>query len=413
MLTPTPAPLSSQLLADAPFSSGQRQAASLQKRVYTIRSLLAGMTLILLAATDLNCRQSPLGYLWLYLFGIAYPHLGHLLLGRLDIRKRRGQLLFLADGLFAGAVASSLDFASVATIALVSINLFNWIVIGGPILVILGCIALFVGALSSGWSELSSIYLASCGPPMWMAGAILICYPLVVGFVIHKFIAELRREQNTLQNEKTAATNARILAEQALLATLPPSLSKQLQEGRNDRPLHFEAATQLLIVLSRKPAALGTENQYIDFGNILDACEAILTRHGFETIKTFGRHVLAFHAGESGLDAAVSAVRELDAYLDEHRLAPNAQAHACRMHAILHHGPATLLLAQSGKLNPEMFCEEADTLFRIAADTREADALLVVSTEAHARLIDPVGFTFTPVTGDVEPGYFLAKQAIA
>jgi hypothetical protein len=375
--------------------------------MYVIRVLFASMALAMLAVGHTVCNARPWNHSWLFLAGVVYPHLGQLLLGRFDASRRRGHVIFMIDGLFVGAVISALDFAVVPSAVLAAISLFNWMIIGGPTLIAFGVTAILAGVVM-GESGITGI-LADAGPACaaedWLAGAVLVSYLLIVARVIHQLIGELRQQQAEFHAGSDAAANARALAERALLAVLPPCAAELLAEKGELASLTVERATMLLVEFDwgrAESPSLG------DLTDAFQVCDMILTRHGFEVVKTFGRRVLAISLAEDGPDGAVAAAREIDNFFVDHLTLVGIPGGRRSARMVMHCGPMTLGLVQPERLNLEVLGETADGLAALAAAAENLPpATVVASMAAQRSLHDATGFVLASGDGRVPLHYVL------
>lgn len=356
---------------------------SLQGKIYIVRLLFCLTTLGLLAFNDLHCRERSNDHLWLLVGGLLYPQLGHLLFGRLDINRRRGHALFLADGMFVGAVIAALDYAFLPGIVLAIISLFNWMVVGGAILVAAGSVFMFMGMLTVGISPdmISISSLTSCPITNWLASLIAIGYFLAVARILHKLIGELRLQQVGFQARSDSANSAKAMAEQALLAVLPSSAARQLEINGSVADETIPDATLLLLDIQHPdslPSRLETMQE------ALPVFDSILTRHGIDLIKSFGCRILAMSRTESGADGAFRAFLEIANYYKDHE---PEESTVC---GILHQGSVTTGLVQPQRLNLDVFGPGIDELTGLA-DEAAAKHLsgLIVTTNAWGKLSIP------------------------
>lgn len=368
------------------------------------------MTLVLLAVNDAFCHGRPGHHGWLLLAGVLYPHLGHLLLGRFDISRRRGHALFLIDGLFVGAVIGALEFAMVPSTVLTVISLFNWMVVGGPILIALGITLMFAGMMTA--ETIYPIFLASpdiaaCNASDWLASAILLGYFLIVARIIHQLVGELRLQQAEFQARSDSASAAKNLAERALLAVLPVSAAQTLAEKGILAPQSVQGATLLLVEYSPDDNHAPSLDDLKDTFNI---CDMIMARHGIELVKTFGRRAIAMSRRENGPDDALKAMMEIDNFFaDHHPLADPANIHRS-LRGVLHHGPVTLGLVQPERLNLDLLGETVDELTKLSvlADSQPA-AKLIASPAAYRKLRNPADFVSLQGNGSIPSCYLYSS----
>lgn len=342
-----------------PAASGQspRELLPSGGKAYLVRVLFVAMALAMVGVDDAVCDARPWAHGGLLLAGLVYPHLGHLLLGRSQGR-RRGQAIFIVDGLFSGAAIAALDLALVPGAVLAAINLFNWMSVGGGALTALGLIALLIGM-----APLPALMLPApgCAPLDALACAVLIAYVLIVAALIHRHVATLRRQQIEFQARADAAREASALAERALLAVLPPCAARLLAPG-GETSIPLADATVLLLELDwdRSPTAAALTD-------VLAVCDTILARHGFESMKTLGHRLLAMSQAGNGPDAAIAAAREIETHLADH--APDRARDPgtrCQVRTLVHRGPVTLALVQPERLNIEILGPTVDALFLLA-----------------------------------------------
>jgi hypothetical protein len=361
-------------------------------KIYVVRVIFSVMTLVLLAVNDAVCHGRLGHHAWLLLAGVLYPHLGHLLLGRFDISRRRGHALFLIDGLFVGAVIGALEFAMLPSMVLVVISLFNWMIVGGPILVALGITLMFAGMMTGG--AVNSVFLAgastTCNAADWLASAILLGYFLIVARIIHQLVGELRMQQAAFQARSDSASMAKNLAERALLAVLPASAAQTLAEKNELVPEFVQGATLLLFEIGPNDNHVPSLDSLKDTFHV---CEMIMARHGIELVKTFGRRAIAISRRESGPDDAITAMTEIDNYFADHRSLTTSANVRCTLRGTFHYGPVTIGLVQPERLNLDLFGETVDELAKLAALAGiPPSTKLIASPVAYRKLRNPASF---------------------
>lgn len=362
---------------------------SLQGRIFFVRLLFCMTTLALLAANDAFCRAQPGDHLWLLAAGLLYPPLGHVLFGRLDISRRRGHVLFLADGMFVGAVIAALQFTLLPAVVLAVVSLFSWMVVGGVVLVALGMLFMFLGMLSMGMDPFA-VELAptgGCAVSNWLASLIAIAYFMIVARIIHHLIGDLRLQQVRFQARSDSASSAQAMAEQALLAVLPPSAAEKMTGAGILPPERIEAATVLLLDFRTEDEASPDLDAMQD---ALLICDRILSRHSLELIKSFGNLALAASRIPAGPDQACAAFLEIATFFKDHGLRISS------LRGILHHGRVTLGLVQPERLNLDLFGTPLDELARLATAPALQAAGLFASATAYRLLSKPSSFTPLP-----------------
>lgn len=366
-----------------------------QGRLYVIRVAFAAMALSMLVASDWSCRLQPADHVWLILFGIAYPHLGQLLFGRFEGRGRRGYAILVIDGLFCGALMAAMGLAPIPVAVMAAIILFNWMVVGGPILATFGVAATVAGIALAGIPAMSPLP-GTCMAADGVAGFLLIGYFLVMGRLIHGHTIKLRLQQLNFQAASDVATRARKLSDQALMAVLPRSAAAMLATRGELPPETIEDATALLVEFGRDrslPQSIG------DLANCFQISDAITTRHGFECVKTFGRRYLAISRSPGGPEDAIRAVSEINNYLRDHQALPGSPAANQSLRAFLHCGTLIAGLVQPSRLNFELLGEAMESLEAISAASSEVPAgSVVASAAAYRRMPQAVEFREMQVT---------------
>ncbi|MDP2809140.1 MAG: hypothetical protein Q8O34_03235 [Rhodocyclaceae bacterium] len=381
--------------------------------MHVIRVLFSGMALLILGVSDAACHAFPGSHGWLFLAGAVYPHLGHMLLGRFDFRRRRGHVIFLFDGLFVGAMISALDLAIVPGAVLATITLFNCMIVGGPTMVAVGIVAMVSGmaAMEPGVAGIMRGPGPGCAASDWLAGAVLIAYFLVVARVIHRLVEEMRQQQVEFQAESDAAVKARSLAERALLAVLPTSAAQVLVEKGEVAPAKVDDATVLLVEFDWSRAGSPSIE---DMADAFHVCDTVLARHGFESVKTFGRRMLAMGRNENAPDEAVASAREVCNYFADHRMAAETPAMRLMVRMAIHCGPVTSGLVQPERLNLELLGETIDGLMVLAETVMTMPRPVVVaSAKAQHRLRNTAGFVLAPGDDGLPPRYLLTLDAAA
>lgn len=363
------------------------------------------MALALLAINDSFCATQGRDFGALMLAGALYPHLGHLLLGRLDISRRRGHLLFLVDGFFVGGVIVALGFAVVPSTVLVAINLFNWMVVGGPSLVALGVGVQLAGIVIAS-TELPTTLPIGCGATQWLASGILIAYLLIVGSFLHRLVDDLRQQQAELQAATDAALDDKACAERALLSVLPPSAARAMTEHGKILPASGPAT---LLRIDFSPA--GKPADLAELADSLHICDTILCRHGFELIKTFGDKVLALSRAEDGADAALAAIHEIHAFFADHDSLAGMPCARSRPRFALDHGPVTTGLTQPERLNFDAQGSTVDELDRLAGLNVEPESVARLSAAAQRHLTRTDSLTAIPGSGSLPAHYRLTLHS--
>lgn len=348
------------------------------------------MVLAMLLVSDTVCRNQPWANVWLLVAGVAYPHVSQLLFGRFEGR-RRGYAIFVVDGLFSGAVIAAVGLASVPSAVLAAINLFNWMIIGGPALVALGVTAALAGIALSDAPAIATANV--CVTSDVVAEIVLITYFFVIARFIHRDIAELRQQHAEFQAESDAAVNARKLADRTLLSILPNSAGRVLAETGELPPATLDSATVLLVEfgwLPSKPPSVS------DLADCFKICDTIMNRHGVECIKTFGRRYLAMSREVTGPDDAIAAVRELSSYLCDHRSMQTGDETQRIVKAFLHCGDVTAGLVQPARQNYDLLGDAIEFVHALAElPPGEPMATIVASAAAYRRLRDTAGFVAT------------------
>lgn len=389
--------------AGDPLPAGGNPFA-LQGKIYAIRTAYSVMALAMLVSGDILCDTQFPENGWLLFVLVIYPHLGHLLFGRFDIRRLRGRTLLLADGLFAGAIIAVLGIAGTPAAAIVAINLFNWMVIGGPALVFTGSLAMFAGfAGMVANSGLANHVTSDCTAPAWLASFFLAAYLLIVAGVIRRLVQELGQHQLKLQAETDTARRAEAMAASALLSALPPSTARQYSDRGEIVPEAIDDATLLLLRFETGPTCIPTLEllaEYMHVGNL------VLARHGFELLKTFGGSALAASRAATGPENGIAAVGEISAYFAAHAAENLSVAGEPAIRAALSCGTARLGLVQDDRFNLEITGDAMVALNALAIALDIVPGTRCVITPAvRQRLRDPGGFAFFPGDGRLPPHY--------
>ncbi len=388
-----------------------RQHTTLESRVYVVRVIFSITTLAMLALNDALCRGVPGDHLWILIVGLLYPHVGQLLLGRFDISRRRGHLLFMLDGLFVGTVIGALDFALFPSAVLLLTNLFNWLVIGGASLLAFGITFLFAGALIAGTTlPLSPTALGgTCNATQWVAGIILVGHFIIVARIIHRLVSELRLQQVSLQAQTDSAITAKTTAEQALLAILPASVAQRLMDTGTIENETLQHATLLFLEFGHED---GLAASHDELKEAFPVGERILARHGIELIKTWGHQAIALGRGIQNPEKAVTALREIDAFFADHAglKQPDKGRLTCR--GVIHQGAVTLGLVQPTRLNLDITGEPVRQLHALSKLlSAHPAARIIVSSVAYEKLANPTGFTLVDTSEIPSAAYlFLSRQ---
>jgi class 3 adenylate cyclase len=363
-----------------------------QGRLYALRVLFTTMVLLVLVGNDAACHDEPSAHIWLVLIGALYPHIGHLLLGRFEGRGRGAYAIIVVDSFFSGAVIAAIGLASAPSAVLAAINLFNCMVVGGPALIALGMVAGLLGIALSGVAALPPS-TSICGASDALAGVLLVGYFFVVGRFIHYHIGRLRQQHAQLQAESDAAARARFAADRALAAVLPPSAAEVLVE-RGEVPTEtLDAATILMVEFGWEHA----ESQSIaSLGDSFQICDAIIGRHGFECIKTFGPRYLALSRAQTGPDDAVATAKELSNYLRDHGRFPGSPFRQRCVRVFIHCGTITAGLVQPSRLNYEILGEPMEVMHALAGFACDQPmGNVIVSAAAQRRMQKPADFVAT------------------
>lgn len=364
-------------------SSLMKNALSLSRldHFYLVRVSTVLMILAIIAVHDTACLNPSAYHPVLFLFGVAYPHFVQLAAGRLDGRQFRSRYSFLVDGFFAGAAIPVLSFSPIAATVLATINLFNWVALGGAYLSMLGIVALLAGLGLSGMVEGFSVAGNVCIAVDRMSCGVLLAYFLLVGGTVFCRSTTLQKFCDELQARKDAAEMSWRRAELALMAVLPHGVATE--HGNGDIvPRVIGDATLLLADF-----ALAYEEDVGDIGRlhaIFSACDEILARHGLESVKTFGRRYLAITSGQAGPENALVAALEIIAFLKDHGVASNPSKEVCSPHVAIHSGPVVAGLVQPEKFSYDLFGSTVDEIAELVETS--ATASVLISAAARKRL---------------------------
>ncbi len=376
-----------------------------QGQLYAIRVAFSALVLLLLVFSDTACRTQPVAHGWLLLFGAAYPHLGHLLLGRFG--GRRSKALLLADGVFAGAVIGAVGLFSSTSAVLAAISLFNWTIIGGPLMVAAGMLAALAGIALAGTQAITPAATNSCVALDALAALLLIGYFSTIGLFMFRYLGVLRLQQADMQAGTDAANYARTLANRALLGMLPPGAASTLGSKGTLVPATVNHATLLLLEFVWPH---GASPAIEDLADCFQIGDRILGRHGFEGIKTFNRCYLAMSCAASGPDDAVAATRELCTFLCDHGALMDAPTARRSVRATLHCGSVNTGLIQPDRLNFDLLGPAVEALNALASKAAEQPvATLTASAAAHRQLRNSADFVAKTDAIDVS-WYLLALQ---
>ncbi len=392
--------------SDTPPSG--RQPFTPQGKIYVIRIIYSIMVFTMLATRDALCAGRPFEHGWLLIVLAIYPHAGHLLFGRLDIRRIRGRIMLLIDGLIGGAFIAVTGSIDTASIFIAAILLFNWMVVGGVALVVAGASSLAAGMFIMGAAGgIAPPAPADCSLPDWLAGLFLAGYLLIVAGVLHRLVQELGLHQVALQAESDALRHAKALAEGALISALPSGTARQLA---NHGKIESETIDDATLLLLRMDIAPPRHPALELLGAWLQASDLILVRHGFEMIKTFGSRALVLGRTATPEDG-IAAIREIEAYFSNHAPAGLADGEHLLLRAALSSGSVRIGPVQEERLNLELCGAAADALaeaFGVLAEVPEAR--LVITPAAHARMHAPAGYVFHPADGCLPSHYRPAES---
>lgn len=375
-------------------AAAHRQQLPRQGQLYAIRVLFTLMALAMLALGDTVCRGQPGAHLWLLLAVAAYPHVAHLLLGRFG--GRREQAILVIDGLIAGAIVGAIGLLSAPGAVLAAIILFNWAIMGGPLLMAMGMLAALVGFAITGTGAQTTATVApgDCTALDALAACVLLAYFFVIARFMFRYIGELRQHQAELQAAADVAESARANADRALLGVLPASAAGILAEQGDLPPGTVGNATLLLLEFAW---SRGESPTVTELAECFQLCDTILNRHGFEGIKTFGRRYLAMSRTATGPDDAIRAARELNDYLLDHSALVSLPAAQRSVRAFLHCGSVTAGLVQPERLNFDLLGETVEALLSLAnMAAAQPLSTVIASSAARRRLPDATGFVVIP-----------------
>lgn len=373
-------------------------------RFYIIRVATVLMILAIIAVRDMLCVNPAVYHPGLFLIGIAYPHLVQLLLGRFEGQRLRGRYSLLVDGFFAGAVMPAIAFSAIPCAVLVVINLFNWMALGGAYLAVLGTLALLSGLALSGAFVGFGIGAGNCVPADFLSSVVLLAYFLLVASIVFRYSTSLRKHCDELQVKKDAAEMSCRRAEQALMAVLPHSVALEHANG-GVQQREMADATLLLADFALPGEKAG---DIAKFQPIFRACDEILSRHGMEVVKTFGRRCLALAGKQAGPEDAMVAALEIVAFLKDHGMVSGAAGEPRGVRVAIHSGPVVAGLVQAEKANYDILGATVDELLALV----EADGggTVVISSAARKhlqrdwRLVSLPGTEPQPVFTPVEHG---------
>lgn len=378
----------------------------LQGKVYAIRIVYSIMISAMLGSGDGLCHGRPFAHGWLIIILLLYPHAGHLLFGRFDIRRLRGRIMLFIDGLIGGAAIFALGFSGMAWVFITAILLFNWMVIGGLTLLLPGILTITTGLLTM--NGIANPAPATCSLPDWISGMFLAVYLLIVAGVIHKLVQELGQHQVALQAESDALRHARALAEGALFSALPPGTARQLSDHGTIGMEEVDGATLLLLQMDLEPPRRPALELLAAW---FQASDMILARHGFEIVKTFGSRALILGRTATP-ESGISSQHEIDAYFRSHMPAGLFDGEQIMTRAVLSSGPVRIGPVQEERLNLELAGTAADALAELTDALADMPAVrLAITPAAHDRIIDASGYVLHPGDDRLPAHYRPAETA--
>lgn len=283
-------------------------------RFHVLRLMLVLMVLALLAVQVGSCGRLTAYSVLLFGFGLVYPFLVRVLLGRLEGRRRHGRVSLLFDGFFAGALLPAIGFEPTASIVIGLVSLFNWIAVGGVAFAINGLVAAAAG-LGVSAAIVGLDQARSCEPAAWLAYGVLLVYMPFVAWAMFRYGAALRQRCDELQLERDRAESGRCRVSQLLTGLLPEAAARQLLESGD---ISRRTLPDAVLLLGAVRSGSDSGKRVAWLGNLLGPCREILARHDLELVKTFGGRFLALAKDSAGVDSAVAAAQEIAAYFRNH-----------------------------------------------------------------------------------------------
>ena len=312
-----------------------------------------------------------------FLFGLAYPHIGYFLQTRMDGGRRVEHATLILDAFLGGSVVYFVGFSELPSIALALITLVN------PVA--------FTGFRLMGWSVLAmGIAIAL---PTWILGPnfdhgdiawinlaaivyMFIYYSLFARAVYTRTIA-LQGSRRELRRQKISVEIEKKRSDTLLLSILPASSAQEFEQKGTLAPRRVDGAALLLVNLpdtARQLAGDNAESTLSAINDLFKAIDTICARHRMEGIKTLGEG----HLAVGGLDAArttvardaIAAAIEIGQYLEDAnatRAAHGQQALTYRV--VVHSGPVLAGLVETTRFSFDVF---GDCLTDLLILAREA-----------------------------------------
>lgn len=289
----------------ADLASGRR-AAQRAAYFYAIRTVTVLGALALGAMhAYLFERPGPFHYAVLAI-GLAYPHLAHYLVRRLDAGRRVEHVTVLIDNFVAGSVIYLVGFTLWPSFAIAVINLMTPMAFGGFSLMLGSAAVLAVAAL------LPMLVLGNHYAPQdsallnGFACAYLFAYLCFFAHAVYLRTMALQASRRDLRQQKMAVEVAKKRSDGLLGSVLPPGAVSEYEAHGKVVPRRFDAA--VLLVLDAPHQVAGQSNEAVRdrAGFVLQAVDAIAARHGLYALKNLGDVYIAL-GNAAGVAAATPA----------------------------------------------------------------------------------------------------------
>lgn len=335
-------------------------------------------------------------HVFIFLLGVAYPHLSYFLEMRLEHGRRIEHATLLLDAFISGSVMHIVEFSLLPSLAVMMIAIVNPVAFTGFSMMGWSVLAMILGIALPSW--IYGVELDPNGLPVinLAAAVYLFVYYCMFAYAVFVRTNALQKSRREVHQQKIIAEIEKKRSDTLLLGILPGAVAKEFASAAAVLPRRHESAVLLAVALpefSCSAEQLAPAEFFAELNHAFKALDAICGRHGLESIKTAGDCYKAAtglgQRSDAHAAATLHAALEIQLFLEGRnasRLARNLPP--LEFQIVAHAGPVVSGVVETRKFSYDLF---GDTVGDLEQLVRHAPRGQIV---ASAALCEQAGGAF-------------------
>jgi class 3 adenylate cyclase len=331
-------------------------------------------------------------HVFVYLLGLAYPHVSYFLQAKLELGRRIEHATLVVDAFLGGSIVYFVGYSMLPSVAVLMVTLINPVAFTGFRTIRFGAFGVALGL-----GVPTVLYGAHFDPQniLYMnisASVFLLSYFTLFAHAVYLRTKALQQSRRELRQQRITIEIEKKRSDSLLHSILPATAAAEFEATGTVAPRRHEAAVLLALVLpdlARLSAEGPPESSVGAIAEVLRAVDAICGRNALEGLSSFGHCYIAAAALDartgSPVVSALQAALELRQFLDEDAIARSARGVEPIAYSILlHAGPILTGVIDTRRPTFNLFGDVLDETFWLSRAAAQGD--VTVSAAVAGRL---------------------------